>query len=143
MATTEELLEREAQAWGALVDAFSAVPEDRRSDPGVVPGWSVHDMVWHCGYWAGYVVDVLERIARGESSDDSQDWDGINDEVVKEGRAMSWDEVVVGSERNRERVRDALRSLPSLTDEAIDEFRGETFEHYEEHTAEIRAFAAS
>jgi hypothetical protein len=143
MATTEELLEREDQAWGALVDAFSAVPEDRRSEPGVVPGWSVHDMVWHCGYWAGYVVDVLERIARGESGDDSLDWEGINDEVVKEGRAMSWDEVVVGSERNRERVRDALRSLPSLTDEAIEEFRGETFEHYEEHTAEIRAFAAS
>jgi hypothetical protein len=143
MATTEELLQHEDQAWSAFVDAFSTVPEDRRSEPGVVPGWSVHDMVWHCGYWAGYVADLLGKIARGESTQDSQDWDAVNALVVEDGRAMSWDEVIVASERNRVRVREALQSLPTLTDEAVDEFRGETFEHYEEHAPEVRAFAAA
>jgi Mycothiol maleylpyruvate isomerase N-terminal domain len=142
MATIEELLQREDESWSAFVDAFSAVPADRRGEPGVVPGWSVHDMVWHCGYWAGFVVDVLARIGRGEPAADGQDWDAINDRVVQEGRTMTWDEVVVASERNRERVRDALRALPSLTDEAVEEFGGETFEHYEEHAAEVRAFAS-
>ncbi len=143
MATKEELLQHEDEAWSAFVDAFGSVPADRRSDPGVVPGWSVHDMVWHCGYWVGYVVDILGKIARGESTDDSQDWDAINARVTEEGRTMSWDEVVVASEQNRVRVREALQALPTLTDAAVDEFRGETFEHYEEHTAEVRAFAAS
>ena len=143
MATKEELLQHEDEAWSAFVDAFAAVPEDRRSDPGVVPGWSVHDMVWHCGYWVGYVVDILGKIARGESTDDSQDWDAVNASVTEEGRTMSWDEIIVASEQNRVRVREALQALPTLTDAAIDEFRGETFEHYEEHTAEVRAFAAS
>ena len=143
MATTEELLQREDEAWSAFVDAFSAVPEDRRDVEGVVPGWSVHDMVWHCGYWAGFVVDILTKIARGESTDDDQDWDGINDTVVQEGRAMSWDEIVVASERNQTAVREALSALPTLTDEAVAEFGGETYEHYEEHTAEVRAFVAS
>jgi len=59
---TEELLQREDQAWTAFVDAFAAVPDDRRDDEGVVPGWSTKDLVWHCGYWAGYVGEALEAI---------------------------------------------------------------------------------
>jgi Mycothiol maleylpyruvate isomerase N-terminal domain len=142
MTTIEELLQHEDEAWGAFVDAFGAIPQDRRDVPGVVPGWSVHDMVWHCGYWAGYVVDILAKIGRGESTDDDQDWDAINETVAQEGRAMSWDEVVAASERNRTAVREALSALPILTDEAVAEFGGETFEHYEEHTPEVRAFAS-
>jgi hypothetical protein len=141
MATIEELLQREDESWRAFVDAFSAVPEDRRDVAGVVPGWSVHDMVWHCGYWAGFVVDVLANIARGEPTNDDQDWDAINDSVAQEGRTMTWDDVVGASERNRTAVREALSALPTLTDKAVAEFGGETFEHYDEHATEIRAFA--
>jgi hypothetical protein len=140
MTTTDELLQREDAAWSAFVDAFGAVPEDRRSDEGVVPGWSVHDLVWHCGFWAGYVAEVLHKIARGEPREDSQDWDAFNAIVIEDGRAMSWDEIIVRSEENRVRCREALEALPTLTDEAIEEFTGETFEHYDEHATEIRAF---
>jgi hypothetical protein len=140
MTTTEELLQKEDAAWSAFVDAFGAVPEDRRSDEGVVPGWSVHDLVWHCGFWAGYVADVLHKIARGEQTEDSQDWDAFNAVVIQDGRGMSWDEIIVRSEQNRVQCREALEALPTLTDEAVEEFTGETFEHYEEHAAEIRAF---
>ena len=140
MTTTDELLQKEDAAWSAFVDAFGAVPEDRRSDEGVVPGWSVHDLVWHCGFWAGYVADVLHKISRGEQTEDSQDWDAFNAAVVQDGRGMSWDEIIVRSEQNRVQCREALEALPTLTDEAVEEFTGETFEHYEEHAAEIRAF---
>ena len=139
---TEELLQREDQAWSAFVDAFAAVPDDRRDDEGVVPGWSTKDLVWHCGYWAGYVGDALEKIGRGETLED-QNWDAMNDAVIVEGRGMAWDEVIVQSEHNRERARAALRALPSITEAALEEFTGETFEHYEEHAAEIRAFTGS
>jgi hypothetical protein len=138
---TEELLQREDQAWMAFVDAFALVPDDRRADEGVVPGWSTHDLVWHCGYWAGYVGEVLERIARGEPTPEDQDWDAFNAKVIEDGRGMAWDEIIVQSEHNRERARAALQALSTVTDEALEEFTGETFEHYEEHAAEIRAFA--
>jgi hypothetical protein len=143
MATIEEVLEREDRAWSTFVDAFGTVPEDRRDQEGVVPGWSVHDMVWHCGYWAGYVAGVLAKIGRDEPTDDSQDWGALDAMVLEDGRGKSWDEVIVESERNRVRAREALQALPSLTDAAIEEFGGETYEHYDEHAAQIRAFAAS
>jgi hypothetical protein len=139
---TEELLQREDQAWLAFVDAFAAVPDDERDQQGVVPGWSTQDLVWHCGYWAGYVGDALERIGRGETLPD-QDWDAVNDKVIEDGRGMLWDEIIVQSEHNRERARAALQALSTITDEALEEFTGETYEHYEEHAAEIRAFTGN
>src|SRR5215210_8698485 len=114
MVTTEELLQREQEAWAAFIDAVGTVSQDRREEPGVVPGWSLHDMVWHCGYWAGYVVDVFDKLARGESTDDDHDWDAADAKVIEDGRAMSWEQVVTASEGNRERVRAALSSLPKL-----------------------------
>ena len=143
MTTLEDLLLQEDESWMEFVDAFDAISEDSRDVQGVVPGWSTKDLVWHCGYWAGFVANVLAKIARGESVEDDQDWDALNALVIDEGRGMSWDEIIVQSEQNRGRAREALQTLTELTDEAITEFTGETFEHYNEHAAEIRAFTGA
>jgi hypothetical protein len=143
MTTHEELLQKEDTSWSAFVDAFAAVPEERRDEGDVVPGWNVKDMVWHCGYWSGFVAGVLQKIARGEPTGESQDWDAFNALVIDEGRAMSWDEIMVRSEENRGHARTALQALETLTPEAIEEFTGETFEHYDEHAQEIRAFMSA
>jgi hypothetical protein len=143
MTTHEELLEKEDESWSEFVDAFDSISEDARDVEGVVPGWSTKDLVWHCGYWAGYVADVLEKLARGESTDDSTDWDAFNAMVIDDGRAMTWDEIIVQSEANRVRAREALQAMSELTEEAISEFAGETFEHYNEHATEIRAFTGA
>lgn len=143
MTTHEELLEKEDESWTEFVDAFDSISEDARDVEGVVPGWSTKDLVWHCGYWVGFVADVLEKIGRGESVDDDQDWDALNALVIEDGRAKSWDEIIVSSEQNRMRARGALQALPELTDEAVTEFAGETFEHYDEHATEIRAFTGA
>jgi hypothetical protein len=145
MMEREQLLKREAEAWAALEDAVDRVPEERRAEPGVVPDWSVHDLVWHCAWWARYSGDNLERMAAGtyvhESHDDKY-WDAINARIAKEGRGMTWDEVVKGASTARARVRNGLALLPGVTKEAEKDFAGETFEHYEEHTVEIERFAS-
>ena len=64
----EALLEREANAWLDLQAAFGAVPPDRREVEGVVPGWSTHDLLWHCAYWAADAGDSLDRLRRGDPS---------------------------------------------------------------------------
>jgi hypothetical protein len=136
----DQLLQREDIAWLAFVDAFAGVPEDRRDLEGAVPGWSVKDLVWHCGYWADYVGDYLERINAGQPEPPDQDWDALNNMVIEDGRGMTWDEVVVAAEQGRARARSALQAMTDVTESAASEFTGETFEHYEEHAAEIAAF---
>jgi len=137
----EELLTKEDTAWSAFVDAFAAVPEDRRDVDGVVPGWSVKDLVWHCGYWADYVGDLLERMAAGQPEPPDQDWDELNRIVAEDGKRLPWDEVIVAAERGRDRARSALLAMTDVTDPAASEFSDETFVHYDEHAAEIRSFA--
>jgi len=138
----QELIEREDRAWLAFVDAFSQVPDSRREDEGVVPGWSVKDLVWHCGYWVGYVADLVERAARGEGPAPDQDWDAVNDLVIEEGRGLTWDEIIVRSEANRARFREALPGVEAPSGDLLEDIAGETYDHYDEHAAEIRAFAA-
>jgi hypothetical protein len=139
--TKDELLRREDDAWSTFRDAFAGVPEERRDVRSVVPGWSVKDLVWHCAYWADYVGTVLEHMAQGLPEPEDQDWDALNQAIAKESQAMAWDAVVVGATRGRDRARAALLALPELTEAATSEFAGETFEHYEEHAAEIARFA--
>lgn len=140
----DELLEREAASWSALEVAVAKVPAERLAEPGAVPGWSVADLVWHCTKWADYSGGNLEAMAAGTFVPDDHDdayFDGLNAAFAEESKAMSWDAIVTGAAAARERVRAALAALPEVTDQAAEDFGSETFEHYEEHAAEIAVFA--
>ncbi|HEV2950847.1 MAG TPA: hypothetical protein VGZ51_01990, partial [Actinomycetota bacterium] len=63
MVTREELLQREEAAWAEFVAEVGRVPEHRRGDEGVVPGWSVNDLVFHNGRWAGVAAEKLGAIS--------------------------------------------------------------------------------
>ena len=69
MADRDELLQREADGWAALLDAVDRVPDELRTVEGVVPGWSVVDLVFHCGKWSELAGTHLEEIAAGLSQD--------------------------------------------------------------------------
>jgi DinB superfamily len=142
MMERDELLGREQESWDAFVAAVEALPEARRDQAGVVPGWSAKDLTWHNAFWAGYAGDVLGRIADGRPEPPEQDWDAFNAKVTEDGRALSWDEIWSQAARLRAKARTALERFDDVTEDAAREFREETYEHYEEHTAEVVAFAA-
>ncbi len=85
-------------------------------------------------------------MAAGTYVDESHDdgyYDQENATINEEGRGLTWDEVHARASEMRERARAAVGSLPELTAEAAEVFSAESFEHYEEHTAQIAAFADS
>jgi Mycothiol maleylpyruvate isomerase N-terminal domain len=141
----DELLEREHASWSAFEAAVGRVPADRRADDGVVPGWSVKDLVWHCAYWAGFCADTIEARAAGDPSDpwdhDDVYWDAENDRVAQESEAMTWETVESRAAGMRERARAALAK--AIDDVSVKWFVEETFEHYDEHAVEISRFADS
>lgn len=138
----EEMLVREDEGWRRFAETVRAVPADRRDVEGVVPGWTVHDLVWHVGYWAGYAADVIERDRLRETDLEPAESELEEVEILATGRGMSWDEVVRRAEQGRDRARAAFSSSPDPGDAAVGWFKEDTFDHYDEHEAEIRAFVA-
>jgi len=138
----QQLLDREASSWEALMGAVARVPEPRRTELGVVPGWSVADLVWHCGYWVDDAARRIELIAAGRPEPEEPEavWQKTNDEVAEQSKAMSWDEVVERSEAARERIRTVFAALSDVPPAADSDFGDVTFEHYDEPAVEIRRF---
>jgi hypothetical protein len=140
----DELLKREEAAWTEFVAEVGRVPEHRRGDLGVVPGWSVNDLVFHNGRWAGVAAEKLGALATsgsvGEEEPD-QVWEGKNELWAAESKSMLYQEAMARALQDREAARNALVALPEVTDEAASWFTEETFDHYQEHTEEISRFA--
>ena len=140
----EELLHAEEVAWAEFVAEVGRVPEHRRGDDGVVPGWSVNDLVFHNGRWAGVAARKLEAIrASGSAGEEDPDevWQGKNSQWAAESKSMIYQEAMARALEDRERARAALSALPEVTDEAASWFKEETLDHYIEHTEEVSRFA--
>jgi hypothetical protein len=137
----DTLLEREEQAWTNLARALEQIPPEQRGVEGVVPAWSAHDIVWHCAYCIAWATDVIERVGRGEPEPDMPEdeaaWDA---EMLARGREMSWEEAFEDLERQRLQIRSSLSALSDPPDLAVQWFIRDTFDHYEEHGVQIRAF---
>ena len=141
----EDLLRREAEAWDALLAAAGSVPEDLRTVPGVVPGWSVCDLVFHSGKWSELAGTHLEEMAAGTFVGDEQPeevWQAMNAAWAEESRSLTWEQAVASAEAGRMKARTALEALSEVDDTARSWFVDETFDHYPEHTEEIARFAA-
>src|SRR5438093_3487825 len=129
------LLKREDESWRAFAHAFEAVPPDRREVEGVVPGWSTHDLVWHCAFWTDYAGEMLETIRGGDP--DPDDFDGPESEILDAGRDLTWDEVIQRAAQARSMARAALTAFDDVPTRALEWFEDDTFDHYEEHGAQV------
>lgn len=140
----DQLLQREADAWSAFLAAADRVPMERRTEPEVVPGWSVVDLVFHNGKWAELAGTHLEQKAAGTFVDEDQPeevWQAMNDAWAEESKALSWEQAVAIAEAGRMKARAALEALGEVDASAASAFTDETFDHYPEHTDEIVRFA--
>jgi hypothetical protein len=146
MASAEKLLQAEEIAWAEFVREVGRVPEHRRGEEGVVPNWSVNDLVFHNGKWAGVAAEKLARIRdTGSAGEEDPDevWQDKNSLWAAESKSMLYQEAMARALADREAAREALSALPEVTDEAASWFKEETFDHYQEHTEEISRFADS
>jgi hypothetical protein len=146
MASAEELLQAEETAWADFVREVGRVPEHRRGEEGVVPNWSVNDLVFHNGKWAGVAAEKLARIRdTGSAGEEDPDevWQDKNSLWAAESKSMLYQEAMARALADREAAREALSALPDVTDEAASWFKEETFDHYQEHTEEVSRFADS
>ena len=140
----QELLKREEAAWAEFVAEVGRVPEGKRGELGVVPGWSVNDLVYHNGRWAGVAAEKLAIIGRKQppgEEDPEPVWQGKNELWAAESKSMTYEEAMAKALADRKAAREALEALDEVTDEAASWFTEETYDHYQEHTEEVSRYA--
>ena len=138
-----EAVAREAAGWEAFQAALARIPRERWEDPGVLPGWTVKDLLWHVAGWLRSCADNLEAMGAGryvEEDTTDQDTDARNAELAAEAQGMSVEDVWSGVIEARELVLSRWAELPEVDSLAAEELAGETFEHYEEHVPDLERF---
>ncbi|CAA9523008.1 MAG: hypothetical protein AVDCRST_MAG73-286 [uncultured Thermomicrobiales bacterium] len=141
--TLEETRNRIETSWQALLDAIEGVPDDLLAEPGAVGEWSVKDLFGHVAYWDERAVLAAEQVSRGEKPSHG-DWEADNarEAAINAGRPL--EELRTRFERSHEAVRQLLDGSasfePAIGIGICGCLREDTWEHYDEHAADIRAW---
>jgi hypothetical protein len=143
----QRLLERLEAAWAALTESYAGVPESKLVEPGVVDDWSVKDVLAHVTTWEEEALRHLPLIIAGGRPPRYAAQGGIdafNARATEAGRRLSLAEVLRRRDETHARLLEFIRSQPAGTfagqTRARRRLRLDTYGHYPEHTAAIRAW---
>jgi hypothetical protein len=147
---TQRLLNRLDAAWAALSDSYAGLSDAQLVQPGVVEDWSVKDILAHVTTWEQEALKHLPLIIAGGTPPRYAAQGGIdafNAHATEDGRRRSLAEVLRRRDQTHARLVTFIRSQPAGTfgsrTRARRRLRLDTYGHYPEHTAAIRAWRSA
>ena len=141
---TDETLRRIDASWAGWLAALRGIPDDRLLEPGVCDGWSGKDLIGHVAYWDNDALADIERIMTGAEWQ-PQDVDARNAAAAAANAGRSLEDLRTEMGRTHEAVVVALRGLRPDDARALQicrEIAEDTWQHYDEHAAQVRAWRA-
>jgi uncharacterized protein (TIGR03083 family) len=149
-AQTQRLLNRLDAAWAALSDSYAGLSDAQLAQPGVVEDWSVKDILAHVTTWEQEALEQLPVVIAGGTPPRYAAQGGIdafNARATEDGRRRSLAEVLRRRDQTHARLVELIRSQPAGTfggrTRARRRLRLDTYGHYPEHTAAIRAWRSA
>lgn len=145
---THGLLKRIDTAWTALQESYAGLDEARLTEPGVMDGWSVKDILAHVTTWEEEALRYLPIIMDGGRTPRySQKYGGIdafNAQMAEKKGDLPLAEVLRQLEETHRRLIDYVRGVPEEHIREETRFRRrlrlDTYSHYPEHARAIRAW---
>jgi len=136
-------LERLERSWRGLTEALEGIPEERLGEPGAVGRWSVKDVMGHVAFWDEQALLAAERHLAGQPPVRVPDWEGMNERqaVARADRSAAEQRAEMG--RAHELIVALLESRPPLDPAAVGLcgcLEEDTYQHYDEHARDIRAW---
>jgi hypothetical protein len=122
--------------WQAFQQALEGLPDELLTQPGVAGDWSVKDLLAHLAFWHESMVEIATVRARGGDIP-GPDVEALNQ---REGEARAnWPLQQARDEAQRTHllVLETALAIPDIDPELLE---GDTWGHYEEHTADVRAW---
>lgn len=138
------ILQDISKTWLELMRSLRGLNDEQIERSGTVGDWSVKQVMGHIAYWDAHLIDEIKRLEAGQESVDSTstDWnlDHANASRAAEDARRDVSAVKVEMDSTHQKLMDLLEVTPVISREAV---RDDTYEHYPEHTAAIRAWRAT
>ena len=147
---TAKLLDRLDAARNAFIASYDGLNEERMLEPGVTGDWSVRDVIAHVTWWDEEALKHLPVVLEGRRppkySDTYGGIDAFNAHATEQRSELSLADVLRQFDDVHHRLVVYLRSVDPEQLSGESRFRRrlrlDTYGHYPEHEAQIRAWRA-
>lgn len=141
----QQLLNRLEKAWAELQESYAGLPDSQLTEPGVVDGWTVKDILAHVTTWEEEAIKYLPLILKGGApprySTKYGGIDAFNALMTEQKRDLSLSEVLRHLEETHRQLIDYIQSVPEEHFTRETRFRRrlrlDTYSHYPLHTRMI------
>ncbi len=130
-----DILQDISGSWLELVKTIRGLTDEQIVKPDTVGEWSVKDIMAHITFWESRLIHDIGLLERGENPPESEDYESINQDEATRSRSASLDDVRAQFDAMHDQVMGMLEGTSHLSRELVD---GNTYEHYDEHVADIR-----
>lgn len=127
------------ESWREWQEALGSIPEERMTEAGAAGEWSVKDLMAHVAFWDETAAKGAHARGAGETPEQF-DWREANDREAALRSSWTLAESRAAMEAAHQQVLDAVERYPEL---GPNFWQSSTFEHYQEHVADIRAWRGS
>ncbi|HXZ06283.1 MAG TPA: ClbS/DfsB family four-helix bundle protein [Ktedonobacteraceae bacterium] len=149
------ILKQMSTSYAALEEILTSLDKKQYFTEGVIPGWSIKDVLAHIASWHHRLLKWLDAAARNEEPtisgpDNVEEMDALNAQFYQENKALPLDEVMADFRSSYQQIMDITQVMAE--EDLMNPHRfawsqgrplwhliaGDTFEHYQEHTAQIQ-----
>ena len=154
------ILDEMSTSYATLEEILATLDKMQFFTEGVIPGWSIKDMLAHIASWHHRLLKWLEATVQNEEPaisgpDNVEEMDALNAQFYQENKSRPLDEVLTDFRTTHQQIMDIVQAMPE--DDLMSPHRfawsherplwhliaGDTFEHYQEHLAQIQEWLAS
>jgi hypothetical protein len=144
----------------ALEEILANLDKTQYFTEGIIPGWSIKDILAHIASWHHRLLKWLDAAVLNEEPaisgpDNIEEMDALNAQFFLENKSRPLDEVLIDFRTTYQHIMDIVQAMPE--DDLMSPHRfawskgeplwraiaGDTYEHYQEHIAQIQAWLAS
>ena len=154
-----KLLDQMSTSYATLEEILAPLDKTQYSTEGVIPGWSIKDMLAHIASWHHRLLAWLNAAVRNQEPtisglDSIEEMDALNAQFYQENKSRLLDEVMADFYTTYQQIMDIVQDMPeedlvsphrfawSKGEPLWQVIAGDTYEHYREHIAQIQEWLA-
>ena len=154
------ILNEMSTSYAALEAILASLDKTQYFAEGVIPGWSIKDILAHIASWHHRLLKWLDAAVQHEEPaisgpDNVEEMDALNAQFYQENKSRPLDEVLADFRTSYRHIFDITQAIPeedlisphkfawSKGRPLWEAIAGDTYEHYQEHIKQIQEWLTS